>query len=305
VGGTSAFHQLRINLKWRVRLRYTLDVVTIDSTIRGSAEGITHIMAWFSHSGDLGDIVYSLPAIRAAGGGTLYLFHNPQKPCTRMTRERADLIRPLLLAQDYIDDVIFWEAANAKDHPLNQFRDNMGGHTIADGHLLALGNRNLLERNRAWLRVDDPREDFSVVFNRTSRYQNPDFPWKRVWEQYGSEAAFLGLRREYEDFCKQIGEVAYLETADLLQAARVIAGSRLFVGNQSCPYAIAEGLKVNAILEVSNHYPNCCFPRIGVLHGRHDSIELPEIETLRAEYISRASSGRANESEDRSDLRPI
>ena len=256
-------------------------------------------MTSFSHSGDLGDIIYSLPAIRAAGGGLLYLFNNPKKPCTKMTRERMQLIRPLLMLQSYIEDVVFWEADEAKDHALNEFRGNMGGHTIADGHLLALGNRNLLERNKAWLCVDYVRGDFPVIFNRTSRYHNPDFPWKRVWEQYHANAAFIGLRREHEEFCREIGEVKYIETADFLQVARVIAGSRLFVGNQSCPYAIVEGLKVNAILEVSNHYPNCCFPRIGVLHGRHDSIELPEIENLRAEYTVRVSLARKYEPEDK------
>ncbi len=46
------------------------------------------------------------------------------------------------------------------------------------------------------------------------------------------------------------------QVSDFLQLAQLIAGSRLFIGNQSLPFAIAEALKVNRLLEVYYKAPN-------------------------------------------------
>jgi hypothetical protein len=69
--------------------------------------------------------------------------------------------------------------------------------------------------------------------------------------------------------------VARIPTSTLLQIARVIAGSRLFVGNQSCPAAIAEGLKHSMILEVYRDLPNCCFERVERINAWDGTIALP------------------------------
>jgi hypothetical protein len=57
----------------------------------------------------------------------------------------------------------------------------------------------------------------------------------------------------------------------------VIAGSRLFVGNQSCPAAIAEGLKRPMILEVYPALPNCCFERPDRINAWDGAIQLPAV----------------------------
>lgn len=236
-------------------------------------------MNWFSHSGQLGDIIYALPAIRAAGGGILYLYHDRDKPALPMTRQKMDLIRPILVCQPYIEDVVYWSPEEARDHPLNGFRDFCHGRTIADMHLLALG-LSATERDRAWLSVQPLTSGPDVLFHRSARYRNPQFPWKRIWERYHARAAFVGHADEYGAFCHEVGPVPRIETSNLLELAQYIAGCRLFIGNQSAPYAIAEGFKKWAILEVSPEYPNCCFPRSGVIHGRDGLLELPDLEAL-------------------------
>jgi ADP-heptose:LPS heptosyltransferase len=49
-------------------------------------------------------------------------------------------------------------------------------------------------------------------------------------------------------------------TPTLLDVARVIAGCKLFVGNQSSPRAIAEGLKIPVVVEKGRHN-QCHFAR--------------------------------------------
>lgn len=91
-------------------------------------------------------------------------------------------------------------------------------------------------------------------------------------------AGFVGTAAEHQDFCRSVGPVPWIATADFLDLARVIAGSELFVGNQSCPSALAEGLKHTMILEVYPPLPNCGFARLGRLDATGDGFELPVIE---------------------------
>ena len=88
-----------------------------------------------------------------------------------------------------------------------------------------------------------------IVINRSSRYHNLLFPWRELVANRGHQMIFVGADREHEDFVRQFGFVPRFETATLLDVARLIAGSRMFIGNQSCPMAIALGLGANVIQE--------------------------------------------------------
>ena len=233
--------------------------------------------SWFGHSGDLGDIIYALPTIRAAGGGDLMLYHKPGRTTHGMDEQRVAAIKPLLEIQPYIKRVI-WCPHGHEDHNLNGFRDHhQPGRNIADMHLATHGF-NSDARHAKWLSVDFTTELQPVIFCRSERYQNGQFPWKRVWKQYRHSAVFLGGAGEHERFCVECGHVPFRETANLLEAARIIAGAKLCVANQSVLHAIAEGLKHNTILEVCPSQPNCIFERIGKLNGWNENIELPALD---------------------------
>lgn len=237
-------------------------------------------MRWFGHSGDMGDIIYGLPTLRAAGGGTLYLYHRHGKTWHGMDADKAASLRSLLILQPYIDDVIFCpdgRPPDAPDHNLNGFRDHGRlGRNLADMHLATHG-LGPEARHTRWLEVDRPVAEAAVVFARSARCRNPAFPWKRAWQVYREVAGFVGTAAEHEDFCRSVGAVPLIPTRDLLELARVIAGSRLFVGNQTCSAAIAEGLKHPLILEVYPPLPNCCFERLGRINAWDDNIEWPDV----------------------------
>ena len=75
-------------------------------------------MKTYKHSGDLGDIIFSLPVISSNGKGILYLDPNggEKEPLvswsnydkTKLTKESIDKIKPLLEQQDYIHEVRYW-----------------------------------------------------------------------------------------------------------------------------------------------------------------------------------------------------
>ena len=73
--------------------------------------------------------------------------------------------------------------------------------------------------------------------------------------------AFVGLQEEYAEFVSEFGYMPHVRTNDFLELARVIAGSKAFIGNQSSPLALAIGLGQNVMVEVFDKDPNCCFDR--------------------------------------------
>lgn len=240
-------------------------------------------LATFKHSGDWGDIIYSLPTIRALGGGVIYLTES-RITRQRMTPEVADKIASLLRHQPYIKDVKFGAPSAPVDYDLDDFRifwrtKPKFGKSICDWHLECFG-MDVNSKDAPWITVDCVTEvpGKPVVVNRTPRYQNPAFPWKKVAEKYRDKACFVGTGDEYERFCKDHKwNLPHVQTKNFLELARVIAGCKLFIGNQSSPYAIAEGLKKKAVLEVWDTDPNCIFDRPNVYHGRDKNVTLPDL----------------------------
>jgi len=246
----------------------------------------------FYHSGDLGDILYSLPAVKEIGAGDFYIGPDNQfKMDTRetMTRDRANLILPLLESQSYIKSASFSDKVPlVVDHDLNKCRGIMGGADPIDlrpGNNLARVYLHYYKLNMdldvpAWLDVQaNPVE--RVIINRTMRYRNKDFRWDLILRKYRGSIGMVGTKHEHEDFQINWGPVRRIETKNLLETAQIIAGAELFIGNQSCCYAIAEGLKQQAILETYPSINNCIFKREPdakkVWRGCDVKTDIPEI----------------------------
>lgn len=101
---------------------------------------------------------------------------------------------------------------------------------------------------KPWLGIKWHGGDYCVV-NRTLRYNDPDFRWGEHLPD--GELHFVGTAEEHAIFSHQLGytgfpsvqkRLVHHHTANLLQAAHVIAGSRGFFGNASSCLAIAQGI---------------------------------------------------------------
>ena len=212
-------------------------------------------MTWL-HGGDSGDVIYSLAAVQAAGGGHFYL------TCIDATREpmdsqKIDFLMPLIGAQSYVLSVAAWHGEPiSKD--LNVMRNMMLPELdLATMHWRAVMDSGELDLRMPWLTAPMSQRHGRPVFARSSRYRNPR--WDPFWEELkvaSPDAIFVGTTAEFDDF--RHGE-HYL-ARDALDLAQIIQGASTFVGNQSFPYAIAEGLKIGRVLEVSPYVKNCLFP---------------------------------------------
>lgn len=254
----------------------------------------------YRHAGDLGDLIYGLVVCKHVGPGAMFIeaAHYTRQ---RLTPANYEPIIQLLQHQPYCQGVYPFDPArdtNRMDLNLNEWRAHMWSSyahnpknsmvrqiPIDHWHLKAFGLPVVLA-DEQWLCVNIParRKDLRVLINRSPRYQNPLFPWGRVLAKYRDCMAFVGLPAEYVAFCRQFQVesegLPFLSTIDLFELARLIAACRLFIGNQSAPYAIAEGLKRPAVLEVFPKMPNCIHHRPLCWHGWDDTVHLPDVEDL-------------------------
>lgn len=243
----------------------------------------------FFHSGDFGDIIYALPTIRALGGGKLIIGPSTRwKTRQQMAREHVEILRPLLELQPYIHAVEYSDTVPVEvDIDMNQFRE----YLVMEHDLMRKGARRLnlaeahlytfklpmTECDQAWLTVDRAKPAAPVLIHRSARWRNTDFPWNKIMARHGYHAAFVGLPSEYEDFVKDWGYLPYLPTDNFLELARLIAGCRLYIGNQSLPYAICEGMKHLSVLEVWLEGPNCNFHRKNAIYGESAVVYIPKL----------------------------
>lgn len=232
----------------------------------------------FIHGQDIGDVIFGLPAMRDSGGGKLVLFHDERMPCSHiLTAERFRLIQPLLALQGYVEGVEYKNAWQVIPEGFNNFRHHVGnGVNLAAAHYRAMG-LPVPAKIAPWLVVDRVEHEADVVFSRSPRWTNPHRAaiWRKLYRAYGQRAVFVGLPEEWQEFEATVGKVRYVPTADLLEAARVIAGAKLFCGNQSCPLAIAIGLGQRCVVETCVAADNCRFP--GPVYAIDGDFEPPTV----------------------------
>ena len=222
----------------------------------------------FRHSGDLGDIIYAMPAMRDIGGGCLYLVSLPVTKT--MDLERFNAIAPLLKSQEYISDVRWWDG-EIITHDFTDFRRTLKPKvTLAEIHSRYIGT-DPKGYERQWIHLE-PINHSRILIHRSPRCHNDLFPWVGILEHFGKQLLYCGLSHEHDAFTRAFGNVEFYEPKDFLEYGRMIEGSSLFIGNQSSPYAIAEGLKHETIQEAYLHAPDCVYIREGATLVTGDTV---------------------------------
>lgn len=218
-------------------------------------------------SGDVGDICYSMATIKALGIDTVYLNVNPKYKLrgigqTKFNEKGALMLKPLIESQPYIKEVKLYDGEKV-DCNLDLFRF-YGDLTYSNLCFTILKTFGVdpIEMTKQWLFVEPKVTDKIVLINKTDRYLNLGVNWNAFIEAYGPYMGFVGIESEYKSFIREYNcDIPFLETENFLDLAQLISGSSLFIGNQSSPYAIAEGLKKDTIQVVCDECPNCIFPR--------------------------------------------
>jgi hypothetical protein len=153
----------------------------------------------FGHSGDLGDVIFALPAVRALGGGEIVLHAHPVTQ-SRMTKGRAESLIPLLEAQPYVTSARYTDEKNPKvDVDFNGFRVRFRPHvTLAQMQAEWVGVK--VDLSQPWLERPAVPEVDIVVLSRSPRYRNNQFNWRHVVETLGEQVCFRRNARRAPGF---------------------------------------------------------------------------------------------------------
>ncbi len=237
-------------------------------------------MSTYVHSGDAGDLIHSLPTIRALGGGTLFL---ARAEFTRVKCDQAmvDNIKPLLLATGYVKDVKLHHGQACK-YDLDSWRYQA---SLYQNPFMPLQERYARSfgfgpeiLTEPWLPKEKVFNCPSVILSRTLRRHNPRFPWPKIVERYAGKSAFIGFSDEYDDLLRGMeNEIPFIPCPNIHYAAKYIGNAKLFIGNQGALEAIAEGLKMPKIVEVDLSSPLTMIQRPGAQYVCGDHLELPEV----------------------------
>lgn len=215
----------------------------------------------FLHSGHLGDILYSLPVIKELSKNkkcNLYIeknfkinsfyFKHPGKEFF-LNKKMINMVIPLLKNQPYLNEVDIYNNHNI-DINLNIFRklpidlgytsriffQLTGIHSdLSEKYIFA--KKNIIFKNK-------------IVILRSFRYRNYFINYNFL-KNYDN-IIFIGLYDEYLDLKKIINKLTFYQCKNFLEMAEIINSCKLFIGNQSFGYALAEGLKTPRLLE---NYP--------------------------------------------------
>ena len=179
----------------------------------------------FSHNWKMGDVIYSLPAVRQLGGGRYYY------------RNRSFM--DFLLKQWYVFSCDFFSG--------QKINYAFGNHGIAED-LIATHfrecNLNPPKIISPWLVGDKSDKEYSIVANVTNRWRIPGINFSFLNDF--DEVYFVGFKEEFNqiDF-----KAKYINSSNFNDFAKVINSCKVFVGTPSVAAALAIGFGKNALVD--------------------------------------------------------
>lgn len=230
-------------------------------------------MKTFKHNGKIGDVIFSLPTIRELGGGILYLPESTPDNCPRLYSNLKDL----LLLQPYIHEVREYPSGLAYkeqapgihiDYDLDLARDQplKGVVHIVKRYMDAFGV-DYPGWKEPWLELDNHSpfdiQQYAVVSYTGRHIKNEQLniiskvDWMRVVNNIQVQTFFIGHFNEWQAFSEIHPGTKFIQTENMLEAARIIGDAQAVYCNQSSVLSIAQGLGKNYYLDVKPHKTNC------------------------------------------------
>lgn len=221
----------------------------------------------FKHMGKLGDIIFSLPTIKAMGGGILYL---PEQ--TEESPALFSQLKPLLEQQDYITEVREYPSMLGYgekvslipiDVDLDKHREHMlRGKVNMVQRYFDVFNVRGVDYRQPWLTIQGPRlldHKYNLI-NLTERFRdNSTVNWKKVLDKIEKPVYFIGTKQEHEEFVEKIGYILRLDTPDFLTFALYIRDCTALYANQSAALSLACAINKTRHIEFKRGKTNCKF----------------------------------------------
>lgn len=214
----------------------------------------------FLHSGHIGDLIYALPAIKKLSENhTCNLFIGINKIFTNekyknhtsagvLINDRIfNYALPLIGKQKYLNKVQKYIDQKI-DINLDLFRDMPGKPSNSSKWYFHITGVHA-DLHKPFLDTQEhDKIKNKIVISRSLRNKNTFIDYSFL-NDFCDQLIFIGLKDEYLDLKKVIPELKHYDPLDFFEMSQIIKSSKFFLGNQSSPFAIAEGLKVPRLLE--------------------------------------------------------
>ena len=221
----------------------------------------------FLHYGHLGDIINSLPVLKELSKNKechLYLQINKKIPKHVASRDHpfgevylseksVAKMLPLLRNQKFLKKVDIFDGQKI-DIDLNFFRELPINFNIDSVRWYFHLTGVFPDLSKNYLEVEGNKnyKNFIVIM-RSLRRQNKFINYSFL-NSY-KNIVFIGLENEFKYLKKEIINLEYFDSEDFLELSSIIKNSKLFIGNLSFGYALAEALKVPRLLESGPSFP--------------------------------------------------
>lgn len=232
----------------------------------------------YLHPGSLGDIVYSMPFMLSCEG--VYEFEDIAKAnihllldTTGYANAKYDVLPSVISMATFLSTQPCIKTVNAQ----RSFKDDEKRQCVNLGAFrqgkVQIGKGDCMLRYRylkrtpiyynleaPWLKVahDDNYSHIGekIVVFRSHRYRNRRMSYSPL-KPYAEKMVFIGFENEYQDFITRTGiKPQFQPITGISQAAAMIAHAAFVVGNQTSFFALAEGIKVPRIMELSSDFPD-------------------------------------------------
>lgn len=235
----------------------------------------------FLHSGNSGDVIGSLPAIREfyrksgikpvlylREGVEAFYYEGAVHPVkgsdgksVMLNKVMIDMLIPLLKQQDFFEDVLQWTDEKIWWDLDNIRHCNVGmpGLSLNRWYFYAFPDL-ACDLSKPWLTVPDSEKDLAkdkIIITRTERYLNQAVDYSFL-KDYEDELIFSGTQREWNIFCMSYDlNIKKLTVDNFLTLAQAIKQSRFHITNQTLANQISTGLMHPSLLEACEYAPNC------------------------------------------------
>lgn len=212
--------------------------------------------------------------------GAKYSIKNEGEVPVTMNKAVFDALLPLLLYQEYIEDFREWKGESV-DYDMDLLRQcdttmpygsiNRWPFYLWPEMSCDLSKKSLDVSLSFFASIPMHKK---ILINRTERYNNMLIGYTFL-KKYGDNVIFIGLPSEHELFCRQNDiSIPLLPVSNFFDLGVALNTCKLFIGNQSMCFQIAEHLKIPRILEVCKQLPNV----IGSGPGFYDFLRQDHLE---------------------------
>ena len=221
----------------------------------------------FLHYGHLGDIINSLPVIKEISKEKkciLYIQIEKKIPSHVASKDHpfgevylkekpVKKLLPLLQSQKFLSKTEIFKGQEI-DIDLNFFRELPINFNIDSIRWYFHLTGKSPELSESYLQVPNHNKFQNyIVVMRSLRRQNQFIDYSFL-SNY-KNIVFVGLQEEFEKLKGQINNLEYFDSKDFLELASIIKNSKMFIGNLSFGYALAEAIKVPRLLESGPNFP--------------------------------------------------